>query len=146
MRITNRAVPASSSTPVVNQGISVSNRGKGPRKAASCRSNSRSAPTTAVQKRESTASPALGATPEDSVLARSPNTVQAEAERVGNSVQGIGMAVSRKVKRKLPMVSKKPEDTQVFDGEINTEDLKTYDTPWDSSLPTQEESGVSEST
>jgi len=105
----NRGSAASSptTTPVVRQGISVSNRGKGPRKPAACRS---AVPASSDSKREGSASPS-------NVAERvSPQTVSAaaalsEAQRIGSSVQGVAVAISRKTKRKLPMAAKKTEST-----------------------------------
>jgi hypothetical protein len=139
MRITSRAASSPSTTPGVRQGISVSNRGKGPRKPAACRSNSRSSPSPVIQKREGNASPTTRATAEDSMLAQSFNATQAEAERVGNSVQGIAIAISRKVKRKLPMACKKPEETQIFAGETMSEDHKPSGAPQETTLITTSE-------
>jgi hypothetical protein len=48
MRTTSRAATSPCTTPTVRHGISVSNRGKGPRKPAACRSDSRCSPSTMV--------------------------------------------------------------------------------------------------
>lgn len=106
MRITNRATTSPSTTPGVRQGISVSNRGKGPRKPAACRSPLTSPPAVDDVKTDESASPAIAKEP---LSVQSVDDVQTEAERVGSSVQGVAIAISRKTKRMLPMATKKTE-------------------------------------
>ena len=110
MRIaSNRATGSPSTTPVVRQGISVSNRGKGPRKPAACRNNLSGSPATVAPKREGAASPTT-ATTKDGQPAATPD-LSSEAERIGFSVQAVAIAISRKTKRKLPMAAKKTEES-----------------------------------
>ncbi|KAG7350193.1 HSF-type DNA-binding protein [Nitzschia inconspicua] len=126
MRISGRAATNSpSTTPLVRQGISVSNRGKGPRKPAACRS-----PLTTTTTTKHTSSPATVVVPpnredvapspiqdkkEEMRFASAAAAAQNEAERVGHSVQGVAIAISRKLKRKLPLLSslKKHEDGSI---------------------------------
>lgn len=126
MRITNRAATSPSTTPVVRQGISVSNRGKGPRKPAACRSPLTSPPAVDDVKTDGSAPSAITKEP---LSVQPVDAVQTEAERVGSSVQGVAIAISRKTKRKLPMASKKTED-DAADGEaaVLSEESKLTET------------------
>ncbi|KAG7357647.1 HSF-type DNA-binding protein [Nitzschia inconspicua] len=114
MRISSRAATTSpSTTPLVRQGISVSNRGKGPRKPAACRSplttttTHPTSPATIIvsSKRDDGVTSPIQDKKEDMRFAAAAAAAQNEAERVGHSVQGVAIAISRKLKRKLPISS-----------------------------------------
>ena len=110
----NRGTTSPSTTPVVRQGISVSNRGKGPRKPAACRNNLATSPATVAPKREGATSPATSTTTEGQpTTAAAAADLSSEAQRIGSSVQAVAVAISRKTKRKLPMAAKKAEECSV---------------------------------
>ncbi|KAL3911700.1 MAG: hypothetical protein SGILL_007178 [Bacillariaceae sp.] len=103
MRIaSNRAATSPSTTPVARQGISVSNRGKGPRKPAAVRSTA-----SPIPKPDATASPTAAKAEEAQSSPASAAAELSEAQRIGSSV---AVAISRKTKRKLPMAAKKAEE------------------------------------
>lgn len=145
MRISNRAAASPSTTPVVRQGISVSNRGKGPRKPAACRSSLTSSPATIVQKQEGATSPTVATTAVESLPAQTADAAQTEAERIGSSVQGVAIAISRKMKRKLPMVSKNDEIASPAETASSGEDCKQKEALQESTLTVKEPEPVATS-
>mmetsp|Transcript_8408 Transcript_8408/g.20777 ORF Transcript_8408/g.20777 Transcript_8408/m.20777 type:complete len:656 (+) Transcript_8408:185-2152(+) len=113
----NRAgsAPSPSTIPSFRHGFPVSNRGKGRRNKAANR-----APLAADASTD-------GKNPPSQEVPTATNTKPqlplgmvsiAEAQRIGTSVQGVAVAISRKTKRKLPMAasSRKPFDKMSADG------------------------------
>ena len=97
----NRAsmVPSPSTTPSFRHGFPVSNRGKGSRKSAACRTAL--APSSVEVKHENNSS-------SNKVNSMVGGISIDEAQRIGTSVKGgMAVAISRKTKRKLPMAGAK---------------------------------------
>jgi hypothetical protein len=104
--IGNRGSATSSptTTPIIRPGISVSNRGKGPRKPAACRPV-----VVAAERPNRDGSDSPSTTTSDQVSAQTISAALNDAQRIGSAVQGVAVAISRKAKRKLPMAAKKAE-------------------------------------
>merc|ERR1712032_671495 len=88
--------------PTFRNRFPVSNRGKGPRKPTSCR--------TTLVAPTSVATAANVSDSKQEIKSESPKQRKSvtlnEAQRIGNAVNGIAVAVSRKTKRKLPLLTK----------------------------------------
>jgi len=104
------AVSSPSTTPSFRHGFPVSNRGKGPRKPAACRNNTlvalTSVATVASDSKQQESKESTSQTPSKHNM----SVTLSEAQRIGSSVQGVAVAISRKTKRKLPLASRKKSD------------------------------------
>jgi len=109
----NRASTMSSqyTTPVFRHGFPVSNRGKGPRKPAACRTPL-VPPTTATivaiscDSKQQESKQAINESPSKPHM----SVTLDQAQQIGNSVNGVAVAISRKTKRKLPLAAMKKSD------------------------------------
>lgn len=96
--------PSPSTTPSFRHGFPVSNRGKGSRKSAVCRTALASSSVEAKQ--ENMSSSALTSPGKANSMVGGIN--MKEAQRIGNSLKGgVAVAISRKTKRKLPSAGAK---------------------------------------
>ena len=97
------AVTSPSTTPAY-RGFPVSNRGKGTRKSASCRTS-----LAGDVKQENKGAPSSDAKQQQSMMIGVSLT---EAQRIGTSVKGVAVAISRKTKRKLPLAAQRKTDAK----------------------------------
>jgi len=97
-------VPSPSTIPSFRHGFPVSNRGKGSRKSAACRTV---LPTSSFERKQETGS--LSATSSTNNANSMVGGISMdEAQRIGTLVKGgVAVAISRKTKRKLPMAGAK---------------------------------------
>eukprot|EP00536_Pseudo-nitzschia_multiseries_P001775 jgi/Psemu1/4061/gm1.4061_g len=125
--------PSPSTTPTFRHGFPVSNRGKGRRKNAVCRTPvaTPAEANTAGKNPSSLELPAVTKPQQQQQLPQGMVSLT-EAQRIGTSVQGVAVAISRKTKRKLPMAaaaSRKPFDNKM----IGPDSITSADAPADSS-------------
>lgn len=85
--------------PIARQSFPVSNRGKGSLKPAACRPLLPTA-----------ASPSSEAATSEQCSPKNVAVDLIEAQRIGSTVQGVAIAISRKTKRKLPLAGSKKAD------------------------------------
>ena len=107
-----------STTPTFRHGFPVSNRGRSGRKSAASRTTLRTS--AEVNQEIKNSSPSFSEIPKTtSTKLQQPQTMTeslslSEAQRIGSSVQGFAVAISRKTKRKLPMAAaaaRKPSES-----------------------------------
>mmetsp|Transcript_28027 Transcript_28027/g.61760 ORF Transcript_28027/g.61760 Transcript_28027/m.61760 type:complete len:675 (+) Transcript_28027:192-2216(+) len=112
------AATSPSTTPTFRHGFPVSNRGRGRRKSASSRTTFGTS--AEVNQEIKNSSPSFSEIPKTTnTKLQQPQTVTEslslrEAQRIGCSVQGVAVAISRKTKRKLPMAAaaaRKPSES-----------------------------------